>query len=575
MAFVVKDRVKELSTALGTSNLGLSGNLNGFFTFSSSMNVGDEFYYSVVNRSGNEAEVGYGSLALNGATYELVRTSVIRSTNGNGLVNFTNGNKEVSLAYTAAQFAQIETQVSVVTSLAEAMTSLAAVTSVAAEHATSSALVASSAALVATSAEGVAVSSALFAAAQASLAAAYTSAVLASGAAAASTPFFLVSSPSTVAFNKSRVLNFVSSNFDSTDNGGGGTYDVSLKPTLLDPVLLSASAKTRFIVETTADVSVGNFVRIAATSVAVSVLTPTSVTGGSYASITLTGTTTLPGAGQISSGGNLTITGTAYLGGAAGAESLRVVSVASAVSYWLFSGNTTGNNLYMQASGSDSSIGMHWFTKGDGPHRFYSRGTGGSGYKQFAINSSGTNAVNNFAVQGGAAGVGAYLYTEGSDTNIEAYYSTKGSSPHRFFTGGITTAEQFRIAHTASAVNYLEVAGGATSGAAYIWTKGSDTSINFDHGTKGSGSHRFFTNADGNNRQFAITHTASATRYITVTGSNGGNPAISVSGGELAVGTNAWTFGVANVVSPTSPNRTLTITIGGTTYYIAAKTTND
>jgi len=38
------------------------------------------------------------------------------------------------------------------------------------------------------------------------------------------------------------------------------------------------------------------------------------------------------------------------------------------------------------------------------------------------------------------------------------------------------------------------------------------------------------------------------------------------------------TFVVAsavNVVSPTSPNRTLTIDIGGTTYYIAAKTTNN
>jgi hypothetical protein len=36
-----------------------------------------------------------------------------------------------------------------------------------------------------------------------------------------------------------------------------------------------------------------------------------------------------------------------------------------------------------------------------------------------------------------------------------------------------------------------------------------------------------------------------------------------------------WGLGAANVVSPTSPNRTLTVVVAGTTYYIAAKTTND
>ena len=37
----------------------------------------------------------------------------------------------------------------------------------------------------------------------------------------------------------------------------------------------------------------------------------------------------------------------------------------------------------------------------------------------------------------------------------------------------------------------------------------------------------------------------------------------------------AWKFGVAASVSPTSPNRTLRVDIGGTSYYIHAKTTND
>lgn len=40
-------------------------------------------------------------------------------------------------------------------------------------------------------------------------------------------------------------------------------------------------------------------------------------------------------------------------------------------------------------------------------------------------------------------------------------------------------------------------------------------------------------------------------------------------------GAGAWKLGIANAVSPTSPNRTVTIDIGGTAYYLAAKTTND
>lgn len=40
-------------------------------------------------------------------------------------------------------------------------------------------------------------------------------------------------------------------------------------------------------------------------------------------------------------------------------------------------------------------------------------------------------------------------------------------------------------------------------------------------------------------------------------------------------GAGAWELGVANSVTPTSPNRTLTVEIGGTVYYIHAKTTND
>lgn len=40
-------------------------------------------------------------------------------------------------------------------------------------------------------------------------------------------------------------------------------------------------------------------------------------------------------------------------------------------------------------------------------------------------------------------------------------------------------------------------------------------------------------------------------------------------------GAGVWKLGIANAVSPTSPNRTVTINIGGTLYYLHAKLTND
>ncbi len=79
---------------------------------------------------------------------------------------------------------------------------------------------------------------------------------------------------------------------------------------------------------------------------------------------------------------------------------------------------------------------------------------------------------------------------------------------------------------------------------------------------------------------------------IFITGNGGGaaaanyaifsnSTAPSVLGGSLKTsapngGTaGAWKFGIAASVSPTSPNRTIELDVGGTIYYLAAKTTNN
>jgi hypothetical protein len=94
----------------------------------------------------------------------------------------------------------------------------------------------------------------------------------------------------------------------------------------------------------------------------------------------------------------------------------------------------------------------------------------------------------------------------------------------------------FQVDHIALAVNNMAVSGSASGiGTAAIYPSGSDATIAAQYGTKGSGSHGFFTSWGTAVQQFQILHTASSNRFITVTGSNGGNPTIGVTAGSLAI----------------------------------------
>jgi hypothetical protein len=77
----------------------------------------------------------------------------------------------------------------------------------------------------------------------------------------------------------------------------------------------------------------------------------------------------------------------------------------------------------------------------------------------------------------------------------------------------------------------LSLTGG--TGTVGINASGGSTNIQLNINSKGGGGISLST---GGGQQLSITNTASATRWITLTGSNGGNPTISTSGGLLAVG---------------------------------------
>jgi hypothetical protein len=95
MALVVKDRVQETSTTTGTGSLTLLGAVTGFQTFSSAIGNTNTTYYTIQN--GAEWEVGVGTVSA-GA---LSRDTVLESSNGGSLVNFSAGSKFVFCTYPA------------------------------------------------------------------------------------------------------------------------------------------------------------------------------------------------------------------------------------------------------------------------------------------------------------------------------------------------------------------------------------------------------------------------------------------------------------------------------------------
>jgi hypothetical protein len=104
------------------------------------------------------------------------------------------------------------------------------------------------------------------------------------------------------------------------------------------------------------------------------------------------------------------------------------------------------------------------------------------------------------------------IQTVGSANDYNFGISAKGTGSIRFFTAALAT-EQFRVSHTASAVNYVQVTGATTaSKVVAISAQGSDTDVTLSLSPKGAGTIRFGT----------YTGTIlTPTGYITITDSGG------------------------------------------------------
>lgn len=97
MALIFADRVQETTSTTGTGSLALGGALTGFQTFNAMMANNDTCYYSLNDGLGGW-EIGLGTYQ---DTDTLARTTVLKSSNSDALVNFAAGTKTVFLTFPA------------------------------------------------------------------------------------------------------------------------------------------------------------------------------------------------------------------------------------------------------------------------------------------------------------------------------------------------------------------------------------------------------------------------------------------------------------------------------------------
>jgi hypothetical protein len=156
--------------------------------------------------------------------------------------------------------------------------------------------------------------------------------------------------------------------------------------------------------------------------------------------------------------------------------------------------NTLGANTgYVQISNAQGNGGATITTTGSNLNTAVFLGTGGTGAVNFFTNGSSNrqllvahtaSAVNYVQVTGAVAGSAPVMSAQGSDTNIPLTITSKGTSGVRLQTGG---GIQAIINNTASAVNQIGISGAAAGTAPYILAQGSDTNIPLVLQPKGTG----------------------------------------------------------------------------------------
>jgi len=195
---------------------------------------------------------------------------------------------------------------------------------------------------------------------------------------------------------------------------------------------------------------------------------------------------------------------------------------------------TLGVTTSINAVGTDPDVNLLINSKGTGSTIFNS-----DNGEHLRIFDRGLASVVNYAQISGATNTNApRISGQGSGANVPLFIGTKGTSQIAFYTNNFNQ-EQFRVSHTASAVNYVQVTGAATGSSPVISMQGSDSSISFLFQSKGSGTGAYFTNsAFPANNYFSATNpsgVASANRLNAAGAATTFSPVLSAQGSDTNI----------------------------------------
>jgi hypothetical protein len=248
-----------------------------------------------------------------------------------------------------------------------------------------------------------------------------------------------------------------------------------------------------------------------------------AITGGTINGTTVGATT--PAAGTFTTVTTPTVrtTGASQSFTNTTGEALRITDGASATSGYLNISNEIASATRTYANGAATNVGITWISKGTGAHNFASAGAAGT--LQMAVSHT-ASAVNYVQVTGAATTGQPTISAQGSDTNIGLRLQTKGDSTVYAVTNSVVAFDAYA---PASSVNWLRLRGNTTGIGGALEAFGSDANVDVILSAKGTGAVRSYTNG---NQQFAVFNTASAVNYVQVTGGSTGNAPYFISQGS-------------------------------------------
>jgi len=245
-----------------------------------------------------------------------------------------------------------------------------------------------------------------------------------------------------------------------------------------------------------------------------SVLTtnPISVTGGTGSGATFNVTTW----GLSSAGFVITNAGSGYVeqptvsfsgGGGSGAAAYATVGAGTIIRA-LGATGTQALDFHTAASATNTVPALRL--------RDVSVGTSNTGFVQIQNN----NGYSSIIAQG--------------PTNAALNVASNGTGNIQFNTNSTNETQQLRVSHTASAVNYVQVTGAATTARPTISAQGSDSSVGLNIYAKGGGSMIFSCN--GTVTALQLNNTSSGVNYLQMAGAVAGSgPVLSAAGGDTNI----------------------------------------